>query len=300
MAVITALSWAVLAIALKFALNSFSSGTIVWVRMVIATALVAGLFAIYRKSWLKILKRPPALTLLCGALLSVNYYGFMKGVEYTNASNAQILIQLAPLSFALLSIYIYREIPTKIQVLGMLIATLGFAFFYWDQILNSVDQIDRFQTGNLWLLAAAGTWALFALIQKRLIKSFAPQQINLVVYLVSAIILAPSANIAELNNVGWGMGLLLVFLGVNTVIGYGALGEALARIPASHVSIIIAVNPLLTIFIMTLLTRMEVEWIRGEPIHWRGFLGALLVVTGVILTVTKPVRLSIKKRPPTI
>jgi drug/metabolite transporter (DMT)-like permease len=63
---------------------------------------------------------------------------------------------------------------------------------------------------------------------------------------------------------------------------------------------IIAVNPLLTIFLMTILAQMEVEWFASEQIHWRGYLGALLVVTGVILTVSRLGRLSVPKSPSTI
>jgi drug/metabolite transporter (DMT)-like permease len=292
MAVITALSWAVLAIALKLALKSFSSETIVWVRMAAAATMMVALFSWRRRPWLKILSNPPWQGLLCGAMITVNYFGFMKGVELTTASNAQILIQLAPLSFALMSIFIYKETPTWMQGLGMAIALSGFGFFYWDQILVSADRLAEFQTGNLWLLAAAGSWAIFALIQKSLLKRFPPQQINLLIYTCSAILLVPTANLSELHHVSWGQGWLLFFLAANTVVGYGALAEAISRIPASQVSMIIAVNPLLTIFIMTTLAQMEVEWLKAEPIHWRGFVGALLVVAGVILTVRKPVRLS--------
>lgn len=287
MAVTTALSWAVLAIALKAALLTYSTGTIVWVRMVVASVLVIGLFAIFRRQWLSILIKPSWQAVFCALLLATNYYGFMKGIELTSASNAQILIQLAPLSFAFLSIYVYREKPSPIQWTGMLTALMGFGFFFWDQILHSMSNLGRFHTGNMWLLVAAGTWCVFALMQKSLLKVYAPQQLNMLIYLVSAIVLTPSATASELSATTWPTGLLIVFLAVNTVVAYGALSEALMRIPASQVSMIIAVNPLLTIFLMTILAQMEVEWIRGEEIHWRGYLGALLVVTGVILTVSR-------------
>jgi drug/metabolite transporter (DMT)-like permease len=288
MAVVTAVSWAVLAIALKYALHHFSSGTIVWARMIVAFAVLAGIFAWKNPSQLKILMRPPWAGLLAGAFLAVNYFGFMKGVELTTASNAQIMIQLAPLSFAALSIVIFREIPNWRQLFGMVIALCGFGFFYWDQFLVSLQNVHRFQAGNFWVLLASATWAIFALIQKQLIKTYRPQQFNLLVYGVSAILMFPTANFPELSPVGWGDAALLLFLALNTVVGYGALSEALARAPASHVSMIIAANPLLTLLIMGCLTRMEVEWIKGEPVGWRGIIGAVLVVIGVISTVYQP------------
>lgn len=300
MATVTALSWALLAIGLKLALKTFSSGTIVWFRMSIAIAMMLAFAVAYRRKWLKILMPPPWAAVLCGVLITCNYYGFMKAVELTTASNAQIMIQLAPLGFAAASIFIFKEIPTAIQVVGMLTALAGFGFFFWDQILVSFDHLENFRAGNYWVLFAAVTWTGFALLQKALLKKYAPQQFNLLLYLVATILLFPMANLSEWHDVSALNLLLVFFLGVNTVVAYGALSEALIRIPASHVSMIIAINPLLTIFIMTILTRMEVEWIKGEPIHWRGYIGALLVVTGVILTVTRPTRLSRRKSVPTI
>lgn len=291
MAGVTALSWSVLAIGLKLALHYFDSGTIVWTRMVFAFGLLLVLFAWKRPAWLKILLQPPILGLLAGVLIAGNYLGFMKGIELTTASNAQIMIQVAPLSFAALSIFIFREIPTLRQALGMGLAALGFAFFYWDQILISFGDVDRFERGNLWVLFAAITWAFFALIQKHLLKVYKPQQFNILIYAVSAILLWPTADMGQISgDVGLWPWVLIVFLALNTVVAYGALSEALARIPASHVSMIIAVNPLGTLAIMSYLTYLQVDWIAAEPIHWRGFLGAVLVVIGVICTVVSPIR----------
>ncbi len=292
MATITALSWAVLAIALKFALHSFSSGTIVWLRLILAFLILFVAFAWKKREWLQILRHPPWLGTLSAVLIAINYFGFMKGVELTTASNSQILIQLAPLSFAAMSIFLFHEFPTRQQVIGLLTAVAGFGFFYWDQILVSWEDIPRFQTGNLWLLMAAASWAIFALLQKRLLKIYKPQQYNLLVYGVAALVLTPTADFTELTSVSLGHFALIVFLAINTVVAYGALSEALTRIPASQVSVIIAVNPLLTLLIMTYLTRTGVGWIQAEPIGWRGMVGAVFVVIGVILTVTSPPRLS--------
>ena len=298
MAVTTALSWAVLAIGLKLALHTFSSGTIVWMRLVFAFALLLTAFSWKRREWLEILRRPPLAGLACGLLISFNYFGFMKGIELTSASNAQILIQLAPFGFAVSSIFLFRELPTKLQVFGMALALTGFGFFFWDQMLVSWDHLDSFKAGNLWVLGAAASWIVFALLQKKLLKTYQPQQFNLLIYGVSAIALLPTATLSEVHGVSALNWLLILFLALNTVVAYGALSEALARIPASQVSMIIAVNPLLTLAIMTYLTRMNVGWISGEPIGWRGLVGAILVVLGVISTVTTPPRFTAARGSP--
>ena len=141
-------------------------------------------------------------------------------------------------------------------------------------------------------IAGAATWAGFALLQKTLLKKYAPQQFNLLIYAIAALCLLPTAHLAELSVASPWYLVLIVFLALNTVVAYGAFSEALLRAPASHVSMIIAVNPLLTLALMSYLAQMEVEWITPEPIGWRGLVGAFLVVVGVICTVASPPRLS--------
>ncbi|MCB0387052.1 MAG: DMT family transporter, partial [Bdellovibrionales bacterium] len=85
----TALCWAILAIGLKFTLQFADSGTIVWVRMVVAATLMLGYYLLKKPDHLKILKQLPLLGILAGLSLSANYFGFMKGVELTSPSNAQ-------------------------------------------------------------------------------------------------------------------------------------------------------------------------------------------------------------------
>lgn len=114
-----------------------------------------------------------------------------------------------------------------------------------------------------------------------------PQQINLLIYILAVFVLAPLADFKILPDLGIGAWALMIFLGVNTLVAYGALGEALKRIPASHVSVIISANPLLTITIMTILRYQQVQWIETDIIDWRGYMGATLVVTGVICAVRK-------------
>src|SRR6185312_731960 len=95
MAIVTAVSWAVLAIILKFTLKFFSPGTVVWGRMTLAFLFMLGFYAIRNPQGLRILRRPPLIGLLAGAFIATNYFCFLKGLQLTGAGNAQIMIQLA-------------------------------------------------------------------------------------------------------------------------------------------------------------------------------------------------------------
>ncbi len=283
---LTALSWALLAIGLKFALNFASSGSIVWFRCMVAAALLSLYFVAVKPQQLSVLRSLPWLGVLAALGLAANYFGYMKGVELTTASNAQIMIQMAPLAFALVGFFYFKEQPSLTQTLGFVTAGLGFAFFYWDQLLAATLHVDQYIEGNLWLVMGALTWTFFASAQKVLLKRWTPQQLNLLIFSISTLALAPLVEWNELSQWSPWVYVLMIALGVNSLVAYVALGEAIQRIPASHVSLIIALNPLVTIGLVSWLTlSLKVTWFQAEPIAWRGFVGAGLVVLGVVLTV---------------
>lgn len=283
---ITSFCWSILAIVLKWALTCASSGTIVWNRMFVAFLLLFTFFALFKRDQLSQLKKPPLLAILAGILLGANYFGYMKGIEFTTASNAQVMIQFAPLTLSLIGIFYFKEVLSKIQIIGTLLALSGFGFFYWDQISLSVTEPAKYILGNSWILFAAISWAVFASFQKILTqKGWRPQQINLVIYFVASFALAPLANFKDFLDISLFEGLILFTLGVNTIVAYGFFGEALKRAPASLISLIICLNPLGTIFLLKTLEFLDLDFVQAEVINWRGYIGASLVVTGVMLTV---------------
>jgi len=286
-AVTTGLCWAVLAIALRQATHFATSGTIVWFRMLTAFLFLLVVFQVRSPANLKILLHLPRRTIGAGLCLAANYFGYMKGVELTSAGNAQIMIQLGPLLLVVIGIVYFKEIPSRRQATGILAAVFGFGLFFWDQILQSITEADRYIEGNLWILMGALTWAAYAGLQKGSSAKYSPQQYNLLIYGLCAICLWPLARIADVHSWTPGVWILMIALGLNTVVAYGALAEALTRIPASHVSLIVSCNPLLTLFLVSTVGSLELSWIQYEPIGWRGWVGAAAVILGVIMTVFK-------------
>lgn len=290
-AITTGLCWALLALALRYALHFASSGTIAWVRLVVAFVCLVGFYAWKDPKRLRLLWTARPLVVVAGLGLALNYIAFMRGIEFTGANNAQIMIQLGPLSLVLVGIIIFRERPTRLQTIGLVVASMGFALFFWDQILATLADSSRFFTGDIWLLLAAAGWTLFASLQKGLKAQWSAQQFNMVIYGICTLALLPVANFHEMPQWDFGVWVLMIGCGLNTLVAYGCFSEALQRIPASHVSVILAANPLVTIFLVTWLGSIGVSWVAYEPIAWRGYLGAAFVVMGVILTVwKKPLR----------
>jgi len=282
-AVLTGICWATLAIGLKYALHFTSTGSIVWFRMIVAFSTLCAAYVFRRPEAIKtVFLRPPLRVVIAGLFLSCNYYAYMKGLELTSASNAQVMIQLGPLTLLFMGVFYFKETLHWKQWIGIAVASVGFIFYNWDQLLVSLKNSDLYVTGNLWIIFASVTWAIFAALQKlQLTRGWSPQMINLLVYFICALALTPLAQFREFDHLSLWQWTVLVALGLNTVIAYGALGEAFSRIPASYVSLIIAVNPLLTILLVGLITQNGLTFISPEPMMWRGYLGAGFVVAGV-------------------
>lgn len=283
---ITALCWAVLAIGLKQALLFTTSGNIVAFRMIISFIFLLIYFAIYKRHEIQKIKTGlPFTALIAGAMLAFNYYGFMKGVEYTGAGNAQIMIQLGPTLLLISGLIYFKEHFSHKQIIGITLAVIGFALFYYDQ--RSFDLNSTLNTGNIWIITAAITWAVYASLQKRLIPKWDPQTLNLIIYCVCAVLLIFMSDFKQSLNFSPGQWLLMLFLGLNTVVAYGCFAEALKFAPASEVSLIITVNPLGTLAILWLGQFLEISWIPVEYLTWIGGLGALCVVVGVGWTLSR-------------
>jgi RarD protein len=284
-AVSAAFIWGFLAISLKVTLDYVPPLTIVWVRFVVAFLALWTILFFRERSALQVLKKPPLYAIIAAVALAGNYSGYIKGLDLTSPSNAQIIIQLAPLMLVLVGLLIYKEKINRLQALGFLVAIAGFGLFYRDQISQFMTSADSYNLGAAWVVAAALAWVVFASLQKGLVQKFHAQGVNLVIYLVPAIIMIPLVDFAALAVISWHVWLLLIFLGVNTLLAYGAIAEAFRFIPANKVGIIVTLNPIITITTMVILTSFGVDWIEPESISVYGLMGAALILTGVMIAI---------------
>lgn len=274
-----------LAILLKFTLTYSDSGSIVWVRMTLAGLLIAVSLGRTQPRELLFIFQAPRWIYISALALAFNFFAYMKCIDLTTASNAQIMIQMGPLLLAISGILYFREIPKPVQWMGFVLASLGFASFYYDQLLISWHKKELYAQGNLWIVGAAITWAFYSFVQKVYATKISPKKSLLVVFSISSVALFPLANFYELFKLSFWQWILLLFLGLNSWVAYSFLSEALKRAPASHVSLIITLNPLLTILAIQVLDHFEWLFIPFEPLNWTGYMGTALVVTGVALTI---------------
>ena len=284
---ITALFWGVLAIVLKIIDDKVEPITIVWFRFLLAFMILAAWQAAKNPGSFKILIRPPVLLVVATLALTWNYIGFMMGIHYTTPSNAQLFIQTGPILLALAGIFFFREKITRLQIIGFIIALAGMAFFYRDQLIAFFDVQQKYNLGVIHLLIAAVAWALYAVLQKKLVLKLDIQSLNLFIFGLPVLILLPFVKFGSLQHLDIVTWLLLLFGGINTLLSYTTLSKALQLIEASKVSIIIIMNPIITFITMGILTQMNVKWIGHERFSAFSIIGGFLVLSGAVLVAKK-------------
>lgn len=281
----TAFFWGFLAIFIKVTLNDVAPIIVVWFRFAIAFAFLFIYFIIKDPQKLSIIKRPPILLILAAISLTINYTAFANGIHLTSPSNAQIFIQIGPITLAIVGIVIFKERLSLRQFLGFVVAGAGLTFFYRDQLANLLGKEEVYITGVLWLILAALAWTGYASLQKKLVQKFHAQQLNLIIFGLPIIILLPFVEFSSFADFTPGLWVLLIFLGINTIVAYGCLAEAFKYMEANKISVIITLNPIITFVTMTILGSMDLDWIDAEMITIFGVIGAVFVIFGAIMVV---------------
>lgn len=286
-AALTALLWGFLAIALKVVLYELPPVTVSWFRFSLSFTLLFLFYLIFDRNKTVIISRPPFYAILAGIFIGVNYIGFIIGIKYTTPNIAQVFIQLGPVLLAISGFILFGEKVRLRQGIGLLIVVLGMVVFYHESILILARGLRDYKTGVLYVLMGAFAWAAYAIFQKKAVLKHNPMQLNLILFGLPTIYLLPFTDFsafAGISKLAWGM---LIFSGLNTLASYGFLSYALKYLEANKVSVIITLNPLLTIALMAFLSHKGVSWIEPEPITLITIMGALTVISGVILVVIK-------------
>lgn len=282
---ITATLWGFLAIALKIAVSELSPATVVWFRFTTAFILLAAATAIIKRSDFQIFRKPPARLFLAALFLGLNYLGFISGIKYVSPSSSQVFIMIAPVSFALSGIVIFREQVTWRHLVGFAVVVLGILLFYSEQIAAMKTTNHRFTLGMLLIFGGGLSWTVFASLQKTLVHKYTTNQLNLFIYGICMLAFLPMAQFSRFEDLSGGDWVLLFYLGANTVLAYGSLALAIKFTQANRVSVIITLNPIITFVSMAILSSMEVSWIEPEDFSLLSIVGAFMVLIGAIVVI---------------
>lgn len=284
-AIIVAVLWGVLAIVLKVSLNELTPVDITWFRFFLAFVVLSAYYFFRKPYYLRILKRPPLLLVVATICLAINYYGFIEGVNRTTPSIAQVFIQLGPVLLAVAGFTFFREKAGWRQIVGLVLVVAGLILFYREQLHHIGSGRGAWQTGVIWVIIGAVTWAAYSVLLKVLVLKHPPMQLNLFIFGLPVLLYLPMVDFSHFFQIGITGWLILLFLGLNTLFAYGLLSLAIQYIEANKVSVILVLNPLLTFALMAIISHTGAAWISHEHYTLATLLGALIALAGAVLTI---------------
>ena len=282
MSLTTAVLWGFLPIALKVALTGMDAYTITWWRFAVSM-LGLGIFLALRGQLPRLRGTGRSAWMILGialAALLANYLLYLMALDLTTPSVAQVVIQLAPLLLLLGGVFVFRERFAARQWLGFILLGVGQLLFFNNRLPELARPTTGLGLGVALMIVAAIAWAIYGLAQKRLLTVFASRQVLWMLYVGATLALLPAAApMAVLNLDGLQLS-MLAFCCANTVIAYGAFGEALHHWDVSRVSAVLATAPLFTMASMWLVQRLGWDLLPPEGLNAWSIFGALAVVGG--------------------
>ncbi|BDX06762.1 DMT family transporter [Planctobacterium marinum] len=286
LSLLTAFMWGVLPHFMLLALTVIDPITVSFYRFLFAFFVVLCVITL-KKQWpdkKQFQQGRLAIVLLAGLALSANYVGYVKSLEYLHPETAQVIIQLAPFLLMLGGVWFFKEVFTRLQMLGAVTLIIGFTLFFDNKWQSLLAFGDGYSVGVFIMVFAAVTWVAYALLQKFLLLHFSARQMTLIFYGLGAIMLLPLSDVASIGALTWISGLALLFCCINTLVAYGSFTRAMSVWEASKVSAIIAMAPVFTILSSGLAVLIYPQFFSHSDLTKTAYLGAFLVVVGSMLT----------------
>ncbi len=279
---VTTIAWGILPIALKAMLTWMDAYTIIWYRFVVAMIIV-GVWLAWNGSLPRLMRLDAMgwlILFLAIAGLIGNYVFYILGLEYVSPGTTQVLIQTAPIFLLLGGVFVFGESFTRRQWLGLAILIGGIVLFFHNQLGEIASMSGNLSKGVAIITLASIVWTVYALAQKYLQRQLSAQGMLLVIYVVSTVVLLPTADPSSIASLGWWPLAILAFCSLNTVIAYGCFAEAMHHWEASRISAVIALSPLLTILFAQLLDILPTGYESEESMDALRLLGVVVVLAG--------------------
>lgn len=282
----TAVLWGLLPIALKVALTGMDALTITWWRFAFSMAGL-GAFLLWRREMPALAGAGRADWRLLGlalAMLLANYVLYLVALDHSTPSVLQVVIQLAPLLLLLGGVFVFKERFGSLQWLGFAVLGAGLLLFFNRRLPELLRPTEGLGLAVLLTLIAAVTWAAYGLAQKRLLDRWSSRQVLWMLYAGATVALLPFSApllVLQLDGLQFGM---LAFCCVNTLLAYGAFGEALHHWDVSRVSAVLSTAPLVTVSVMWAIERAGLALVPPEGLNALAVAGALAVVAGSMVS----------------
>lgn len=287
LALTTAVLWGSVPIAVREIVPNMSPVTLVWYRFILSFSLLLIILALkHQLPQKKQFMNSRVLLLLFIATLGLagNFTLFSAALLYISPTITQVVAQLSSVGLLLAGLIVFKERLKPSQILGVIILIIGLGLFFNTSIIEILTQLTTYSKGVLLAVCAATVWVIYGLAQKILLKDLKSPQILLILYFGCLTLLFPFAQLSEIMSLSLFQLLLLGYCGINTIVGYGALAEAMNRWQVSQVSAMITLTPLFTLIFSDILALLWPQIFLFPELNILGYIGAFVVVAGAMFT----------------
>lgn len=187
--IVVILLWGISFISIKIAVTEIPPITMAFIRFAIASLL---LMIILRRvePRTKVVKRDiPLLSL--GGILGITLYFYFEnsGVKLSTATNASLIVTVIPIIAILLDVLFFRSKISILKFVGVSIAIVG---TYLSVTANGeMDFSSGGFKGNLFMLGAMLSWALYTLVNKNLQLKYSGTFLTTYQTVIGTVCLAP-------------------------------------------------------------------------------------------------------------
>src|SRR5512136_585441 len=227
----------------------------------------------------------PKLALAALAGFGVSVLAQFAGTKLSTAAAGALITSATPAFIVLFAWSILRERTSERQWLGLGIATSGVLVVSLLGDQPATEEATNPLLGNLLLIVAAVSWALYSVLVKLNSQKYTALTITLAVTAFDIPIVAPVAAI-ELQTQTIGTLTLAVILGIlylgigSTAIAFFLWNRSFELLAAATASLFFFAQPL----VGTLLAAI----FRGEQLGWSFFVGGALILLGALLGMLTP------------
>ena len=202
-----------------------------------------------------------------------------KGLEYTSATNASIVVALISIQVVILDTVIYRRLPDRLTVLGVCLSFIGTAVVVTNGHLAHLFELGLGR-GEVLAFFSALAWAVYSLLGRALLEEYSPVLVTTYAAVAGLAMLLPfllvdthatQAVFSDPTAL-----LLMFFLGlVGSALGFLWYSQALLSIGTVGTAVYINLTPIFGVLAATLLL--------GERASHGALVGGALVCTSLML-----------------
>lgn len=199
------------------------------------------------KQWRLASRADLSLSILSGVLLALHFWAWNASIQLTTITASVTLVSLQPAFVVAISAIFIRELPNRMQIVGIIIAFIGAMVIALPSVLGT-DEIARDAlAGNMLAISAAVTAGAYYTIGRRVRASLGVWAYVGVVYFSCFVVLVSLALMREVPLLSLGRQEYAIFLGLAVgpmLLGHTGMNWALRFMPAYVVNLLVLGEPI--------------------------------------------------------